>query len=80
MTGRFLALALGLGVAVPKASGAEVPLTPALTPSRDATALQEAGEAFARTLTRLSGVRVSRPSCTAAWIPPPPLTKPPRYI
>jgi phosphonate transport system substrate-binding protein len=31
------------------------PLTLALTPSRDPTALQEAGEAFARTLTRLIG-------------------------
>jgi phosphonate transport system substrate-binding protein len=36
----------------------EVPLTLALTPSRDPTALQEAGDAFAKTLTRLSGVPI----------------------
>lgn len=36
----------------------EAPLTLALTPSRDPTALQEAGDAFATTLTRLSGVAV----------------------
>jgi phosphonate transport system substrate-binding protein len=34
------------------------PLTLALTPSRDPTALQEAGDAFARTIARLSGVPV----------------------
>jgi phosphonate transport system substrate-binding protein len=34
------------------------PLVMALTPSRDPTALQEAGDAFARTLTRLSGVPI----------------------
>ena len=37
---------------------ADAPLTLALTPSRDPTALQEAGDAFARALTRLSGVPI----------------------
>ncbi|MBI2525188.1 MAG: phosphate/phosphite/phosphonate ABC transporter substrate-binding protein [Candidatus Rokubacteria bacterium] len=40
------------------AGAAEQPLIIALTPSRDPSALQEAGEAFAKTLTRLSGVPV----------------------
>lgn len=40
------------------AGAAEQPLTIALTPSRDPTALQEAGDAFAKTLTRLSGLPV----------------------
>jgi len=38
------------------AVAADAPLILALTPSRDPTALQEAGDAFVRTLTRLSGV------------------------
>ena len=38
------------------AAAADAPLTLALTPSRDPTALQEAGDAFVRTITRLSGV------------------------
>ncbi|HEV8436702.1 MAG TPA: phosphate/phosphite/phosphonate ABC transporter substrate-binding protein [Methylomirabilota bacterium] len=37
---------------------AEPPLTLALTPSRDPTALQEAGDAFAKAITRLSGVPI----------------------
>ncbi len=37
---------------------AEAPLTLALTPSRDPAALQEAGDAFAKTITRLSGIPV----------------------
>ena len=40
------------------AAAADAPLTLALTPSRDPTALQEAGDAFARALTRLSGVPI----------------------
>jgi ABC-type phosphate/phosphonate transport system substrate-binding protein len=40
------------------ASAAEAPLTLALTPSRDPTALQEAGDAFAKTVTRLSGIPI----------------------
>jgi len=51
IAGLWLALASG---ALP----ADAPLTLALTPSRDPTALQEAGDAFARTITRLSGVPV----------------------
>jgi len=51
-----LALAATLGAAPARA--ADPPLTLALTPSRDPTALQEAGDAFARTLTRLSGVPI----------------------
>ena len=38
------------------AAAADAPLTLALTPSRDPTALQEAGDAFVRTITRLSGI------------------------
>jgi phosphonate transport system substrate-binding protein len=38
------------------ARAADAPLTLALTPSRDPTALQEAGDAFVKTVTRLSGV------------------------
>jgi phosphonate transport system substrate-binding protein len=40
------------------ASAAEQALILALTPSRDPTALQEAGDEFARTITRLSGLSV----------------------
>ena len=47
---------LALLVAFPLS--ASTPLTIVLTPSRDPTALQEAGEAFAKTLTQLSGTPV----------------------
>ncbi len=40
------------------ARAADAPLTLALTPSKDPTALQEAGDEFARTLTGLSGVPI----------------------
>jgi phosphonate transport system substrate-binding protein len=43
-------------VATPAA--ADAPLTLALTPSRDPTALQEAGDEFAKTLAQLSGVPI----------------------
>ena len=36
----------------------DVALIIALTPSRDPTALQEAGDAFAKSVTRLSGVPI----------------------
>jgi len=39
-----------------RASAAEAPLTLALTPSRDPTALQEAGDAFVKAITKLSGI------------------------
>ena len=39
-------------------SAAEAPLTLALTPSRDPTALQEAGDAFVKAITRLSGIPI----------------------
>ena len=55
--GRFAVLLALLGVLWPAAPGvAQTPLTIALTPSRDPTALQEAGDALAGTITRLSGV------------------------
>ena len=41
-----------------RASAAEAPLTLALTPSRDPTALQEAGDAFAKAITKLSGIPI----------------------
>lgn len=44
-----------LAVAGP-ALAADPPLTIAFTPSRDPTALQEAGDAFAKTVARLSGI------------------------
>jgi ABC-type phosphate/phosphonate transport system substrate-binding protein len=47
-----------------RASGAEAPLTLALTPSRDPTALQEAGDAFAKTITRLSGIPIHAPGAS----------------
>ena len=50
------ALAGRLLLAGTPAAAADAPLTLALTPSRDPTALQEAGDAFVRTITRLSGV------------------------
>ena len=55
-----LAIQLALAVLLlGSASGdAQTPLTLALTPSRDPTALKEAGDAFARTITQVSGVPV----------------------
>jgi phosphonate transport system substrate-binding protein len=59
---RLLALAAGLtGAALLawgplRAPAADAPLTLALTPSRDPTSLQEAGDAFVRAITKLSGV------------------------
>ena len=50
--------AVALSGLLPGPARAQAPLTLALTPSRDPTALQEAGDAFARTITRLSGVPV----------------------
>lgn len=52
-----VALGLLLLCVAPAPPGLEAaePLTLALTPSRDPAALQEAGEAFARMLTRLTG-------------------------
>lgn len=51
------ALAIVFALALPPAA-AQSPLTLALTPSRDPTALKEAGDAFATTITRLSGVPI----------------------
>jgi phosphonate transport system substrate-binding protein len=51
-----LLLALGGGLAA--CAREEPPLTLVFTPSRDPTALKEAGDAFARTLTQVSGVPV----------------------
>ncbi|MBI4590015.1 MAG: PhnD/SsuA/transferrin family substrate-binding protein, partial [Candidatus Rokubacteria bacterium] len=53
----FAALAVTL-VLFPGRAASSTQLTIALTPSRDPTALQQAGEAFARTLSRLSGTPV----------------------
>ena len=62
MTGRLGPLALGLLLALAGGpigcSREEKPLTLVLTPSRDPTALKEAGDAFAKTLTQVSGVPV----------------------
>jgi phosphonate transport system substrate-binding protein len=58
---RLLQSALGClatSAATRRARAAEPTLTIAFTPSRDPTALQEAGNAFAQVLTRLSGVPV----------------------
>jgi phosphonate transport system substrate-binding protein len=46
----------GAGTFLPPARAADAPLTLALTPSRDPAALQEAGDAFVRAITRLTGV------------------------
>ena len=54
--GAWFTLAMVLALAPAAARGADAPLTLALTPSRDPTALQEAGDAFVKTVTRLSGV------------------------
>jgi phosphonate transport system substrate-binding protein len=51
-----LLLTLILLIVPSVARAADAPLTLALTPSRDPTALQEAGDAFVKTITRLSGV------------------------
>ncbi len=48
----LLLLALGSG----RSASADGPLILAFTPSRDPTALQEGGDAFVKTVTRLSGV------------------------
>lgn len=61
MTGRLRPLALGLLLALVGSiacSRQEKSLTLVLTPSRDPTALKEAGDAFAKTLSRVSGVPV----------------------
>lgn len=55
---RALVLALSVSALLPGSVSASAPLTLVLTPSRDPTALQEAGDAFAKTLTRLSGVSI----------------------
>jgi phosphonate transport system substrate-binding protein len=51
-------LAGAVPVGGPPAAATDAPLILALTPSRDPTALQEAGDAFVRALTRMSGVPV----------------------
>jgi phosphonate transport system substrate-binding protein len=53
-----LGLLLALGGGLAACGRGEKPLTLVLTPSRDPTALQEAGGAFARTISQLSGVPV----------------------
>jgi phosphonate transport system substrate-binding protein len=59
---RLAPLALGLLLALVAGliacSRQEPSLTLALTPSRDPTALKEAGDAFAKTITRISGVPI----------------------
>ena len=54
----ILLAAVALLGLTPAPARAQAPLTLALTPSRDPTALQEAGDAFAKTITRLSGLPV----------------------
>ena len=57
--GRFaVALLLILGGGLVACGRPETPLTIVFTPSRDPTALKEAGDAFAKTLAELSGVPV----------------------
>ena len=51
-------LALSAVLLEPPADDAQTPLTLALTPSRDPTALKEAGDAFAKTISQVSGVPV----------------------
>ena len=53
-----IAIALAAAAHAAGCAAADAPLTLAFTPSRDPTALQEAGDAFAKTLTRLSGVPI----------------------
>ncbi|HEX5529145.1 MAG TPA: PhnD/SsuA/transferrin family substrate-binding protein, partial [Methylomirabilota bacterium] len=54
----LVGLVLALGGGLVGCTRAEPPLTLVFTPSRDPTALKEAGDNFARTLTRVSGVPV----------------------
>jgi phosphate/phosphite/phosphonate ABC transporter binding protein len=54
----LVGLPLALGSALVACTRQEPPLTLVFTPSRDPTALKEAGDAFAQTLTRVSGVRI----------------------
>jgi len=54
----LVGLLLALGSALVACTRQEPPLTLVFTPSRDPTALKEAGDAFAQTLTRVSGVRI----------------------
>ena len=58
--GATLAMALALASIVDAGAvaAADQPLILALTPSRDPTALQEAGDEFAKTITRMSGIPV----------------------
>lgn len=62
MIARFVRAALGLllalGVTLVACSRQDTTLTLALTPSRDPTALKEAGDAFAKAITQVSGVPV----------------------
>jgi phosphonate transport system substrate-binding protein len=53
-----LGLLLALGGGLVACSRPEAPLTLVLTPSRDPTALKEAGDAFAKAITQVSGVPV----------------------
>jgi phosphonate transport system substrate-binding protein len=53
-----VAMLLGLGGDVIPARAQGAPLTLVFTPSRDPTALKEAGDAFAKTLAEISGVPV----------------------
>ena len=53
-----IALVLASIVADGAMAAADQPLILALTPSRDPTALQEAGDEFAKTITRMSGVPI----------------------
>jgi phosphonate transport system substrate-binding protein len=54
----LVGLLLALGSALVACTRQEPPLTLVFTPSRDPTALKEAGDVFAQTLTRVSGVRI----------------------
>jgi phosphonate transport system substrate-binding protein len=54
----LVGLLAALGGALVACTRQEPPLTLVFTPSRDPTALKEAGDAFAQTLTQVSGVRV----------------------
>ena len=54
----LVGLPLALGGGLVACTRQEPPLTLVFTPSRDPTALKEAGDAFAQTLSQISGVRV----------------------
>jgi len=54
----LVGLPLALGSGLVACTRQEPPLTLVFTPSRDPTALKEAGDAFAQTLTQVSGVRI----------------------